>query len=106
MLTTFSDSKIYDVIIMDGSGAVICEFNNLVVQKLSVHPTTIHHRLDLVFQPISLPTAGSNPQATYSTREHQHDEEALFKILDSLALKMISNSLQQSITVDADVRFR
>ncbi|KAJ6555282.1 hypothetical protein B0H10DRAFT_2201676 [Mycena sp. CBHHK59/15] len=102
------DFKSYNVVVMDGSGALICEFIDLHVRRLPVSPSSIPRRLDLIFQPISIPTDISGPKSgTYSYREHDTDEDALFKALDSLALRMISKSLQdKSIAVGDDLSRR
>ncbi|KAJ7200302.1 hypothetical protein GGX14DRAFT_572065 [Mycena pura] len=99
------DSKSYDVIVADGSGTIICEFINLLVQKLSFHPPAIRRRLDHIFQPVSIssPRTTYFPGTTYLEKENQSDEEVLFRILDSLALQMISRSLQKEISVGGDV---
>ncbi|KAF8180698.1 hypothetical protein K438DRAFT_1976521 [Mycena galopus ATCC 62051] len=95
----YPGAKSYDIIVTDRSGGVICELGNLLVKKLSLQPPVIGRRLDLIFQPVAVSTKVLSPQATYSHRDHQKDEETLFKILDSLALKMISKSLQQDVVV-------
>ncbi|KAJ7782237.1 hypothetical protein DFH07DRAFT_789912 [Mycena maculata] len=97
----YPDSKSYDVVVTDGSGAVVCEFHDLRVQKFSVHTPTLRRRLDLIFQPVAISTPESTG-ATYSQRD-QSDEDALFTILDALALKMISKSLQKDVIVSGDL---
>ncbi|KAJ7708733.1 hypothetical protein B0H17DRAFT_1030700 [Mycena rosella] len=97
------DAKSYDIVVTDSSGSAICELRNLVVQKLSVHTPAVDRRLDLIFQPVAIPTIVSAPHATYSQRESQLETEILFKILDSLAVKMIEKSLQSDISVGSDV---
>ncbi|KAJ7776526.1 hypothetical protein DFH07DRAFT_798454 [Mycena maculata] len=96
------DSKSYDVVVRDASGAAICEFTDLVVQRLSVPRAAIRRRFDRVFQPVAVPVASAS-SAAYSQRERQSDEEALFSILDALAVEMIAKSLQTDVTVGEDV---
>ncbi|KAJ7609191.1 hypothetical protein DFH06DRAFT_1247461 [Mycena polygramma] len=99
----YPDSKSYDVVIADELGDVICEFHDLLVWRLSAQPAIVRRRLDLIFQPVALPTTIVNFETTYSHRDRQHDEDTLYAILDSLALKMITKSLDQKITVGGDV---
>lgn len=96
------DSRSYDIVVTNGSGAVICEFQNLLVQRLSVQPPNIGRRLDLIFQPVSVPVT-TKSRATYSERGRYKDEGVLFKVLDSLALMIILKSFQQQIVVGEDV---
>ncbi|KAJ7832642.1 hypothetical protein B0H14DRAFT_2591918 [Mycena olivaceomarginata] len=96
------DSRSYDIVVTNGSGAVICEFQNLLVQKLSAPPPSIGRRLDLIFQPVSVPVT-TKSRTTYSERGCYKDEEALFKVLDSLALVIISKSFQRQIVVGEDL---
>ncbi|KAF7371227.1 Polyketide synthase [Mycena sanguinolenta] len=92
------DTKSYDIVVTDGTGSVICEFYGLRVRRPSVHSRVIRRRLDLNLQPVSLRTA-DNSTASYSYRERQSDEAALYAILDSLAVQMICKSLQKNIVV-------
>lgn len=82
---------------------MICEFHDLLVRRLSIHPPVIRRRLELIFQPVSLRTTVVNSGASYSYRDRQSDEEILYAILDSLAAQMISKSFQQNIVVGGDV---
>ncbi|KAJ6492293.1 hypothetical protein C8R45DRAFT_1137473 [Mycena sanguinolenta] len=97
------DIKSYDIVVTDACGALICEFYDLQVRRPAVHSRIIHRRLDLVFQPVSLLTTTMNSTASYSTRERQSDEATLYTILDSLAVQMISRSLQKNIIVGDNI---
>ncbi|KAF7371222.1 Polyketide synthase [Mycena sanguinolenta] len=99
------DTKSYDIVVTDQSGAAICEFYNLQVRRPAVQAPFIRRRLDLIFQPVSLHTTAIN-SASYSYRERQSDEAVLYAILDSLAVHMISKSLQKNIVVGGDVSRR
>ncbi|KAJ7606255.1 hypothetical protein FB45DRAFT_1068712 [Roridomyces roridus] len=99
------DSKSYDITVADTSGTVICELTNLVLQRLSAPLPPILRRYDLDFQPVSVLPDEVMTEATYSQREPS-DEAALFTILDSLAARMISKSLQNNPAVGDDVSRR
>ncbi|KAJ7690500.1 acyl transferase domain-containing protein [Mycena rosella] len=96
------NSKCYDILVTDASGVAICEFKDLVMQKLAIEIPPVHRRFDLVFQPISVPVVVVDTVATYSTRGKQLEIRTLFAVLDSLARKIIANSLQQQIRVGND----
>ncbi|KAJ7440955.1 hypothetical protein FB451DRAFT_1442691, partial [Mycena latifolia] len=98
-------SKSYDIVVADVSGSAICELHDLVVQKLSEHTPAVRRRLDMIFQPVSVRTIIASPYATYSKRESQVDTRKLLGILDGLALKMITKSLQEPLSIGTDVSF-
>ncbi|KAJ6455209.1 hypothetical protein C8R45DRAFT_846044, partial [Mycena sanguinolenta] len=100
----YPGAKLYNIVVAQSSGAVICEFRDLLVRRVAVEPPAISHSLDLVFQPVVIPTTASSAQAKYSRIDsHDSDEETLFKILDSLALRMISNRGSQTSIVYQEV---
>ncbi|KAF7333968.1 Polyketide synthase [Mycena sanguinolenta] len=95
----YPGAKLYNIVITQSSGAVICEFRDLLVRRVAVEPPAISRSLDLIFQPVAVSAPASSSQAEYSRIDHNSDEETLFQILDSLALRMISKSLMQDIVV-------
>ncbi|KAJ7664517.1 hypothetical protein DFH06DRAFT_985983, partial [Mycena polygramma] len=100
-------TKSYDITVTNSSGAIICELGGLIVNKLVARAVPVGRRLDLIWQPISVPSIAAEGQTTYSTREHQPDERALFTILDALAVGVISRTLGNSdISRLHAVRFR
>ncbi|KAJ6473847.1 hypothetical protein C8R45DRAFT_1011985 [Mycena sanguinolenta] len=100
------DTKSYDIVVTDECGAVICEFHNLQVRRRSIRSRIIHRRLDVIFQPVSLPITAIHSRANYSYRACQRDEGTLYTILDSLAVQMISKSFQKNIAIGSDVSRR
>ncbi|KAJ7879268.1 hypothetical protein B0H14DRAFT_2341509, partial [Mycena olivaceomarginata] len=99
-----SDTKSYDIVITDGCGAVICEFHDLLVRRLSIHPPVIRRRLELIFQPVSLRTTVVNSGASYSYRDRQSDEEILHASVDGghsfLFTAQKPNLSEQSVILD------
>ncbi|KAJ7222020.1 hypothetical protein C8J57DRAFT_1482311 [Mycena rebaudengoi] len=93
------ETKSYDIVVTDASGAVICEFGNLIVQKLTVHAIPVRRRVHLVFQPISVPPDTVTPLPQYSTCEHQPDEQTLSTILAPFAVSTISKTLERNVAV-------
>ncbi|KAJ6517364.1 hypothetical protein C8R47DRAFT_960482, partial [Mycena vitilis] len=79
-------TKSYDITVTDSAGAIICELGGLIVNKLVARALPVGRRLDLIWQPISVPSVVTEGQSAYSTRKHQPDERPLFTILDALAL--------------------
>ncbi|KAJ7779717.1 hypothetical protein B0H16DRAFT_1299877, partial [Mycena metata] len=96
-------SRSYDILVTDSSGVPICEFRDFMMKKLAVEPPSVRRRFDLLFQPISIPTAIHNIEPTYSMREKQLETRTLHAVLDSLAREMIATSLRRDINIGSNV---
>ncbi|KAJ6457120.1 hypothetical protein C8R47DRAFT_995908, partial [Mycena vitilis] len=99
------DSKSYDIVVTDSSGTVICRFMDLAVQRMSLNAPTVKRRLDFVFQPVTIDTSSLSCTTTYDTLELKSEAQNLYQVLDSLAVDMLSKSLEEGASAAPDVGF-
>jgi hypothetical protein len=69
----------------------------------SVAPITLDRRFDLVFQPVTITGNIPVPPSSFPKRTDKAEIDLLFEILDSLAVAMISKSLEHDVVVGEEV---
>lgn len=100
----FADSRYYDVLITDSSGAALCELRNMMFRKFtSATPIRIERRFDLVFQPVAVTTTVPILPTCFAERTDKPEIQLIHGTLDTLALAMISKSLDRDIIIGEDV---
>ncbi|KAJ7493888.1 hypothetical protein FB451DRAFT_1491404 [Mycena latifolia] len=96
------DSRYYDVLITDSSGLALCELRNLMVHKFTPAANTVNRRFDLIFQPVALNTGIPILPASFLSPADKDEIQALYETLDSLAVAMLSKSLDNDIVLGKD----
>ncbi|KAJ7926808.1 hypothetical protein B0H13DRAFT_1971908 [Mycena leptocephala] len=97
------DARYYDVFITDSSGLALCEFRNLKVQRFTwTAPITVGRRFDLIFQPVGVNANIPAVPFSFPERTDNREIKVLYATLDSLAVAVISRSLEHALVVGED----
>lgn len=90
--------------ITDSSGLALCEFRNLKVQRFTwTAPITVGRRFDLIFQPVGVNANIPVVPFSFPERTDNREIKVLYATLDSLAVAVISRSLEHALVVGEDV---
>ncbi|KAJ7484906.1 hypothetical protein B0H11DRAFT_1163748 [Mycena galericulata] len=88
------DSRYYDILITDWSGSALCELRNLKVQKFTwTTSIAVGRRFDLLFQPLAVNAHIPALPMSFPERTDKREIQLLHETLDSLAVTIISKSL-------------
>ncbi|KAF8128037.1 hypothetical protein K438DRAFT_2141448, partial [Mycena galopus ATCC 62051] len=94
------ETRHYDVLVTDSSGVALCELRHFVTRKFSSYiPVSPNRRFDLVFHPVAITANIPIPPSSFPERIDKAEIDFLFETLDSLAVKMISKSLEHGVVV-------
>ncbi|KAJ7120035.1 hypothetical protein C8R44DRAFT_981991 [Mycena epipterygia] len=94
------DARYYDILITDSSGLALCEFRNLKVQKFTwAAPITVGRRFDLIFQPVAANAHIPALPIFFPERTDKREIKLLYETLDSLAVAIISTSLEHDLVL-------
>ncbi|CAK5267713.1 unnamed protein product [Mycena citricolor] len=99
------DWKSYDIVILDQTGHVICQFDELVVQRLATtRPGEELKRFDLVRQPCSLVVNDNNESVLYHDLPPDDEGMMVYGLLDDLAVGLMKRSLSNgSLVIGQDI---
>ncbi|KAF8193609.1 hypothetical protein K438DRAFT_2017705 [Mycena galopus ATCC 62051] len=97
------DARYYDIVVADRFGLVLCEFRSLVVRRFtSAPPPSVGRSFDLIFQPVAVNVSISDISCFFPKRADELEIQLLFRVLDSLAVEMLSNSLNEELVIGED----
>ncbi|KAJ6611341.1 hypothetical protein B0H10DRAFT_369055 [Mycena sp. CBHHK59/15] len=96
------ECRYYDVLITDSSGLALCELRNLIIKHTSAAPLTVDRRFDLIFQPVAANASVPTIPTFFPERTDEDEIQLLYETLDSLAVTIISNSLDHDLVIGED----